>query len=111
MLTIIFSSPSRRWQRIDVFNPTEILWALATRVQPHRDISIIKPCMRGNKLDPSVEDIETSAMIVDATRPYGITYVPASKCPDEAKTRIKLEEYVPKDVLNQIPIDRTSYWG
>jgi hypothetical protein len=67
--------------------------------------------MRGNKLDPSVEDIETSAMIVDATRPYGITYVPASKCPDEAKTRINLEEYVPKEVLNQIPIDRTSYWG
>lgn len=96
---------------IDVFNPTEILWALATRVQPHRDISIIKPCMRGNKLDPSVEDIETSAMIVDATRPYGITYVPASKCPDEAKARIKLEDYVPEETLNQIPVDRTSYWG
>ncbi|MCH7913336.1 MAG: UbiD family decarboxylase, partial [Deltaproteobacteria bacterium] len=23
---------------IDVYNPTEILWALATRVQPHRQI-------------------------------------------------------------------------
>jgi len=96
---------------VDVFNPTEILWAIATRVQPHRDISIIKPCMRGNKLDPSVENIETSVMIVDATRPFGAVYPPVSKCPDEAKARIKLEEYIPREILDKIPIDRTSYWG
>ena len=96
---------------INVFDPTDILWAIATRVQPHKDISITHPCMRGNKLDPSVDDIETSVMIVDATRPYGETYEPVSKCPDDAKARTKLEDYIREDVLNQIPIDRTSYWG
>ena len=39
---------------IDVYNPTEILWALATRVQPHLQISIIKEIMRG-QLDRSID--------------------------------------------------------
>jgi 3-polyprenyl-4-hydroxybenzoate decarboxylase len=55
---------------IDVFNPTDILWAIATRVQPHRQVSILQPLFRGNLLDPSlVDEIKTSGMIVDATRP------------------------------------------
>ena len=41
---------------IDVYNPTEILWALATRVQPHRQISIIPEIMRGSLIDPSMTD-------------------------------------------------------
>ena len=28
---------------IDVFNPTDILWAIATRVQPHLQVNILKP--------------------------------------------------------------------
>ena len=34
-----------------------------------------------------------------------------SKCPDEAMARIKLEEYVPGEVLQHIPTDRTTYWA
>src|SRR5262249_58970147 len=50
---------------IYVFNPTDILWALATRVQPHGQISITEPIFRGNTLDPSLVDyIKTSCMIV-----------------------------------------------
>ncbi|MBI2305243.1 MAG: UbiD family decarboxylase [Chloroflexi bacterium] len=97
---------------IDVFDPTDILWALATRVQPQRDISIIKDVMRGNMLDPSLGDeIKTSAMIVDATRPLGRPYSPVSKCPEDALARIKLEDFVPREILDRIPLDRTTYWA
>ncbi len=97
---------------IDVYNPTEILWALATRVQPHLQVSIIKPMMRGSLIDPSMVDArKTSAMIVDATKPLDRPFSPVSKCPDEALRRIKLEDFVPGEILQHIPIDRTTYWA
>ena len=97
---------------IDVYNPTEILWALATRVQPHRQISIINDIMRGSLLDPSMDHPRrTSVMIIDATQPLDRPFSPVSKCPDEALARIKLEELVPGEVLRHIPMDRTTYWA
>jgi UbiD family decarboxylase len=96
---------------IDVYNPTEILWALATRVQPHRQISIIPEIMRGPLIDPSlVDERKTSAMIIDATRPLDRPFSPVSRCPDDAMERIKLEDYIPGEILQHIPIDRTTYW-
>jgi len=99
---------------IDVYNPTEIFWALATRVQPHRQVQIIKDIMKGNELDPSLVDeeseVRTSCMIVDATRPLGRPFSPVSRCPDDAMERVRLEDYIPQDVLSRIPMDRTSYW-
>ncbi len=97
---------------IDVFDPTDILWALATRVQPHAQVSILKPLFRGNFLDPSLMDeIKTSAMIIDATRPLDRPFSPVSKCPDDAMARVKLEDYIPGEVLQHIPTDRTTYWA
>ena len=97
---------------IDVYNPTEILWAIATRVQPHLQVSIIKEIMRGSLIDPSMIDArKTSVMIVDATKPLDRPFSPVSKCPDESMARIKLEEFVPGEVLRHIPIDRTTYWA
>jgi 2,5-furandicarboxylate decarboxylase 1 len=97
---------------IDVFNPTDILWALATRVQPHRQVSILQPLFRGSFLDPSLADeIKTSCMIVDATRPLDRPFSPVSRCPEEATERIKLEEYIPGEVLEHVPADRTTYWS
>ena len=97
---------------IDVYNPTEILWALATRVQPHRQISIVNDIMRGSLLDPSMDHPRrTSVMIIDATKPLDRPFSPVSKCPDEALARIKLEELVPGEVLQHIPMDRTTYWA
>ena len=97
---------------IDVYNPTDILWAIATRVQPHRQVSILPPLFRANVLDPSLEDgIKTSAMIIDATRPLDRPFSPVSKCPDEAMERIKVEDYIPGEILQHIPVDRTTYWA
>ena len=97
---------------IDVYNSTDILWALATRVQPHLQVSILKPLFRGNFLDPSlVDEIKTSGMIVDATRPLDRPFSPVSKVPDEAMERIKIEDYIPGEILSHIPTDRTTYWA
>jgi hypothetical protein len=68
--------------------------------------------MRASLIDPSLESPrKTSAMIVDATRPLDRPFSPVSKCPDEALARIRLEEYVPGEILQQIPVDRTTYWA
>jgi UbiD family decarboxylase len=97
---------------INVYDPTEILWAIATRVQPHLQVSIIKEIMRGSLIDPSMVDArKTSAMIVDATKPLDRPFSPVSKCPDDAMARIRIEDYVPGEVLQHIPIDRTTYWA
>lgn len=55
---------------IDPDNPTEVEWALATRMQPHEDIIIIKNA-RGSSLDPSADQhrLLTSKIGIDATRP------------------------------------------
>ena len=97
---------------IDVYNPTEILWALATRVQPHRQISIIKEILRGPLVDPSlIDERKTSGMIIDATRPLDRPFSPVSKCPEDAMQRVKLENYIPGEILQHIPTDHTTYWS
>ena len=55
---------------IDPDNPTEVEWAMATRMQPHEDIIIIKNA-RGSSLDPSAdqEKLLTSKIGIDATKP------------------------------------------
>lgn len=58
---------------VDPFDPLAVEWAVATRVQPHRDIEILKE-VTGIFLDPSMSPEEqagparTSKMIIDATR-------------------------------------------
>jgi UbiD family decarboxylase len=53
---------------VDVKNDGDVLWAMATRMQAHDDIDIIRNAM-GAILDPSNNAGLTSKMMVDATRP------------------------------------------
>jgi UbiD family decarboxylase len=55
---------------IDVYNPVEVEWAIATRFQASKYLIII-PNARGSTLDPSAnqESGETTKLGVDATRP------------------------------------------
>ena len=55
---------------IDVFDEEQVLWAVATRMQPDRDVFIV-PHTMGTLLDPSATDAITSKMGIDATRPLG----------------------------------------
>src|SRR5262249_35636600 len=65
---------------VDPYNPTEVQWAVATRMQPERDVEIMKQ-VTGVILDPSIprEDrlsgaSRTSKMIIDATKHDAATY-------------------------------------
>lgn len=53
---------------IDVNNESEVLWAMATRMQADRDIIVI-PKALGNLLDPSSSEGMSAKLGVDATKP------------------------------------------
>jgi UbiD family decarboxylase len=55
---------------IDVYNPEEVEWAVATRFQASEDLVII-PHVRGSTLDPSADQATglTTKVGIDATRP------------------------------------------
>lgn len=85
---------------VDVFDEKNVLWALATRMVPGRDITIIENCA-GNALDPAAYD-ETRLkigsmqdyMIIDATKPLTLpTPVPIIP-PEDLWKKMKLEDYI-----------------
>jgi len=61
---------------VDVTNPSEVMWALATRWDPRTQTDIIDGCWTGH-IDPRVppdkrlsHDITSSRMIIYAVRPF-----------------------------------------
>jgi len=56
---------------IDVFDESEVFWAIATRMQADRDLVVISGSL-GAMLDPSADDRGVTAKLgIDATRPFG----------------------------------------
>jgi 4-hydroxy-3-polyprenylbenzoate decarboxylase/2,5-furandicarboxylate decarboxylase 1 len=56
---------------IDIFDHAQVLWAIATRARPDKDMVII-PQLPTAALDPTVPEGETGAALgIDATRPHG----------------------------------------
>ncbi len=53
---------------VDIHNPTEVEWAVATRFQADRDLLVV-PNSQGSKLDPSNRDGVGAKMGLDATKP------------------------------------------
>jgi UbiD family decarboxylase len=60
---------------IDVYNPTQVEWAMAFRFQADEDLIVVKG-KAGQKLDPSTRSGSgiTAAMGLDATIPYGVQF-------------------------------------
>lgn len=54
---------------VDIHNPAEVEWAVATRFQAGRDL-IVVPRAQGSKLDPSSDAGVSDKMALDATRPF-----------------------------------------
>lgn len=82
---------------IDPSDPRQVEWALATRVQPHRDVEIIKEAL-GSPLDPSLSEEEratgharTSKMIIDATRYDAKDFEIVCRPQEEAAARVERE--------------------
>lgn len=53
---------------VDIHDPTQVEWAIATRFQAHRDLVIVHNA-QGSKLDPSTSDGMGSKLGFDATVP------------------------------------------
>jgi 2,5-furandicarboxylate decarboxylase 1 len=70
---------------IDVFNPVEVEWAIATRVQGDRDIMIVSNA-RGKPLDPSLQP--TPHGVVPTTAKVGIDATISEGIPKERYERI-----------------------
>ena len=79
---------------VDVFDDRQVNWALATRCQPDRDITIVTNA-RGSDLDPSTrEDGYTAKWGVDATaKPSLAGYTPRHRVPSETWKRISLKDF------------------
>lgn len=84
---------------VNIFDPVDVEWAIATRVQAGRDIFIVADAM-GNKLDPSSRDGVGDKMGIDATVPIG-SIDPVSETPNvfeririPGAERIRLEDYI-----------------
>jgi 2,5-furandicarboxylate decarboxylase 1 len=86
---------------IDVFNESEVLWALATRFQGDRDLSVI-PNALGAHLDPTAFDITrlkhgamSTKLILDATKPAPPTEFPKrAVVPPAVVERMDPDEYL-----------------
>jgi 2,5-furandicarboxylate decarboxylase 1 len=78
---------------VDPFDPLAVEWAVATRVQPHRDIEILRE-LPGSSIDPSLPLAEqtrtgrTSKMIVDATRYDAKSFPPVCQPAAEVLDRV-----------------------
>ncbi|MBI4483626.1 MAG: UbiD family decarboxylase [Acidobacteria bacterium] len=89
---------------INVYNEQEVMFAVATRVQADRDIEFIKN-VKGNTLDPSqLDDITTTKMLVDATRPVNRAFPERVRVPQEVLDRLRLEDYIPAKKLEKLPV-------
>lgn len=55
---------------VNIFDPEDVEWAVATRCQAGRDVFVVTRCL-GNKLDPSSNDGVSDKMGIDATVPLG----------------------------------------
>jgi UbiD family decarboxylase len=80
---------------VDVFDDRQVSWALATRCQPDRDITLVTHA-RGSDLDPSSrEDGYTAKWGVDATaKPTLAAYTPRHRVPADVWQRLRLEDYL-----------------
>lgn len=70
---------------VDVYRESDVLWAVATRMQADQDVVIVPNAM-GAILDPSTRAGTTAKMIIDATRPLG-GYPKRHTLPQEAVNR------------------------
>jgi UbiD family decarboxylase len=89
---------------IDPFNEQQVMWAVATRVQPDTDIDIIRN-IKGNTLDPSlVDDIKGSKMVIDATRPIDRPFATRVSVPEAALERTRLSDFISPEVIERLRV-------
>jgi 2,5-furandicarboxylate decarboxylase 1 len=80
---------------VDPGNLREVMWALSTRVQADRDVTILKG-IQGLALDPSIEhETRGAGLIIDATKPSDGMYSIRAHPPEEVVAKVDLKKYFP----------------
>jgi UbiD family decarboxylase len=82
---------------IDIYDRGQVEWALAVRVQPHRDIIVTDDRHTGGILDPSIHHdlrkypyVQSSKIGIDATTKYkGYEFAPVVRSADEQKRLVE----------------------
>lgn len=74
---------------IDVFNEQDVLWAIITNTDPRRDVDIIQNAY--NLFDTAGG---YTKLIIDATRPLDRPFPKMIRVPEEAMSRINLDEWI-----------------
>jgi len=85
---------------VDVFDETDVMWAIATRVIADRDVSIISN-VTGQRLNPSALDESglggggmVSKMIIDATKPVDLPFATRIAPNKELWQTMRIEDYL-----------------
>jgi len=75
---------------VDIFDVNDVLWALATRVRPDKDIFFIPGC-KGAVLDPTSDPVTftVTKMGIDATRPQGEDFAARLVISEEQRQRAR----------------------
>ncbi len=75
---------------VDVFDEREVLWAMATRLQADRGVTIVPQHLgMGCTLDPSTDELSrTAKMGIDATKPMS-GYVPTIEIDENVRSRVR----------------------
>jgi len=78
---------------VDIFDPIDVEWAIATRFQAGRDLVVVERAL-GNKLDPSSDDGISDKMGLDATVPHGADPFRFERIRIPGESDIQLEKYL-----------------
>jgi UbiD family decarboxylase len=75
---------------VDIFDTNDVMWAVATRVRPDKDIFLV-PGVKGAILDPTSdsENFTVTKMGIDATRPAGGDYAERLVISNEQRARAR----------------------
>ena len=91
---------------IDIFNPRDIMWAIATRTQWSRDVMIF-PRAKSVAHDPSVDHATIGDVGgIDCTKPWGEPYEERVGVEPVVIEKIKLEEFFPPDAIARVNVER-----
>ena len=80
-------------EEVDIFEPEEVEWALATRFQAEHDLIVVHGA-EGSKLDPSADNGVSSKMGFDCTVPLDSEPFDYLRVRIPGYDEIKLEDYL-----------------
>ncbi len=94
---------------VDIFNPKDVMWAIATRSQWDRDV-IILPQFKTSPLDPSAPPVGVGDLGaiggIDCTRPWGEPYEVRVGVAPEVMERVNLEDFISAKDLDGVSTER-----